>query len=205
MNQANFDVLERWAKIYPKSIALQDLDTGRSFSYLELYERAKHLAAVLKQEFQVGWGDRVALLATNEVETMFLFFALKRLGAILVPLNWRLTQRELQGLTADAEPKLFIYQDQFAETVQQLQSTALKLNFSGSNSLVSRIFSESLLSIENQSSLNDPCLILYTSGTTGTPKGALLTNKMIFWNAVSTGMRLEITRQDKTGSIFEKV
>jgi fatty-acyl-CoA synthase len=184
--------LSHWARITPKAVALRDMDTGRSFGYRELSERSEHLAAIFSQR-GIGHGDRVALLAPNEVETVFLFFALQRLGAILVPLNWRLSERELSALIQDADPKILILHPSLKDKVSK---TSVELLSFGS--LAELLFSDPLLSCEFAAKPSDPVMLLYTSGTTGVPKGALLSNQMIFWNSFSTALRLELSAKDST-------
>lgn len=164
------------------------MDSGRSFSYRELSERSEHLAATLARG-GIGRGDRVALLSPNEVESVFLFFALQRLGAILVPLNWRLSSRELAGLIKDADPKLIILHESLV--LPEVAAPVLAFwDFS------KQLNATELLTCSFAGLPSDPVLLLYTSGTTGNPKGALLSNEMIFWNGFSTSLRLGLTGKD---------
>jgi len=191
------DWLKRWALYAPQSIALQCADSNRTFTYKELYERSNHLAQILKNQYGVEEADRVAMLSLNEPEYIFLFFALQRIGSILVPVNYRLSPREIDHILQDSQPKLFIYQEVYDETVKKLNSSPEKvLTFS---SLVEHLFSEEpkkIISMETD--FSNPAMILYTSGTTGTPKGAMISNEMLFWNSVNTGLRLNITQKDST-------
>ena len=192
---------ERWSRYSPDAIALKDDATGRSFSYRESYRLINRFARVLQNEFGVQAGDRVAALAMNEVEYIFLFFAIQRINAILVPVNFRLVSREIEHIVRDCSPKLLIYQQQFEETIQKMSPESLpmsRLCFDEPDSFVSRLYCESLPAdpIPQENDLEAPCMILYTSGTTGKAKGAIITNKMIFWNSVNTTMRLNLTQSD---------
>lgn len=198
--EMELDWLKRWAMYSPRAIALRCADSNRTFSYRELFERSNHLAQVLSSDYQIQKGDRVALLAQNEPESIFLFFALQRLGAILVPINFRLTAREVDHVLADSGASLLIWQNAFSDVKDALQHKPEKLLcFEGEEGLVDLLFSgEPDDLIEMDATAETPVMILYTSGTTGKPKGALVTNKMLFWNSVNTGLRLNITSSDST-------
>jgi fatty-acyl-CoA synthase len=197
-DRIELDWLKRWALYSPAAEALRCADSNRSFSYKEFYERSGSLALVLRQDFGIAPGDRVAVLAQNEPETLFLFFALARLGAMLVPVNFRLTSREVSHVLQDSEPKLFIYDDSFLPVVEKLEwKPARLLPFHGRGSLAESLFAPARgTPPEFVGDADSPVMILYTSGTTGAPKGALITNKMLFWNSVNTGLRLNLTQRD---------
>src|SRR5690349_5014393 len=112
------DWLQKWNQYSPQSIAIKDGDTGREFTYGKFYEMAARGAGFLKSKYQIEAGDRVAVLSTNELEYVFLFFALQRLGATLVPINFRLTQREVEHIVSDCEPKLIVHQAEYTGIVQ---------------------------------------------------------------------------------------
>ncbi|WP_081111814.1 class I adenylate-forming enzyme family protein [Bdellovibrio bacteriovorus] len=199
------DWLKRWKTYSPKSIAIKDGDTGREFSYADFYRLANQGAHLLHREFNIRKGDRVAVLATNELEYVFLFFALQRLGAIMVPVNFRLTQREVNHIITDSSPKLVLFQEAYRDIVKNLPASAQpqRLLFQKSHS-AEKSFSELL---EKEAHLtdysfipeeSDPVMILYTSGTTGSPKGAILNYKMLFWNSINTTFRLNISQSDST-------
>ena len=94
------------AALTPDHEALLELATGRRFSYAELDARANRAAHLLRTAFGVRAGDRVAVLAHNSAAFVELFFAAGKLGAILVPLNWRLAAAELAYMLADCTPVL---------------------------------------------------------------------------------------------------
>jgi fatty-acyl-CoA synthase len=192
------DWLKRWAEISPRAVAVRCADSNRSFTYREMYERSNALAARLRATYGIQKGDRVAVLAMNEPETVFLFFALQRLGAMLVPVNFRFAAREVDHVLRDSEPKLFLYQETFAGTVAQLHAKpAQSLPYEGAGGLNGLVFADApTRTIAAEGEFDSPVMILYTSGTTGLPKGALVTNKMLFWNSVNTGLRLNVTQTD---------
>lgn len=197
MEKLELDWLRRWASYSPRAVAIRCADTNRSFTYQELFERSAALAARLRER-GVGEGDRVAVLAFNEPETLFLFFALQRLGAMLVPVNFRFTPREVDHVLRDSAAKLFFYQDAFTPVVEKLVELPERvLPFEGDEGLVGLLAGPAdSPPLEVAGRFESPVMILYTSGTTGNAKGALITNKMLFWNSVNTGLRLNITQAD---------
>jgi fatty-acyl-CoA synthase len=192
------DWLKRWAELAPNRTAIRCADSHRSFSYREFFERSSSLAFTLREKYQIAKGDRVAILALNEPETFFLFFALQRLGAILVPVNFRFTAREVDHVLKDSGAKLLFFQKEFSQQVDELEyRPEYTVPFEGKSGLVGSTF-ESQGACEFEGQPEDPVMILYTSGTTGAPKGALIHHEMLFWNSVNTGLRLEITGADRT-------
>src|SRR5579885_3753310 len=96
-------------QLTPHKIGLIDSETGTRLTYRTLNLRARALAAYLAQGYSIQQGDRVAVLALNAPEYLDAFFACALIGAILVPLNWRLTVYELTTILRDCEPKLLIH------------------------------------------------------------------------------------------------
>ena len=103
-----YDWIAHHAHRRPKQLAINDLQTNRTFTYAELHRRTDRLAGWLAAQ-GIGKGDRVALLAPNCAEYFELQFACGRLGAIMLPLNWRLTVPELDYILGDSTPKLLIH------------------------------------------------------------------------------------------------
>lgn len=199
------DWLHRRAQLSPDAIALIDTldDEGdRSISYREWNASANRTAHFLAG-LGVQKGDRVAVLAKNSTAYLDIWFALGKLGAILQNLNWRLTSAELQTLLEDAAPTVLIYGKEFEEAVTSLLSHSSFLKavvaLEGENHIP---FSqrESLPDsfTATEVGLDDPWVICYTGGTTGTPKGAVLTHGNIFWNSVNTVMSWGLTGSDVT-------
>ncbi len=117
------DLLARRAALSADRIALEDAATGRTLTYAALDRRAGQAASLLAAR-GVAKGDRVAILTRNRIEFFELLFGCARLGAILVPLNWRMPPAELDGLIADAEPALLLHG---AEEEEAAAGLALKL------------------------------------------------------------------------------
>ncbi|MFZ4404460.1 MAG: acyl-CoA synthetase [Pseudobdellovibrionaceae bacterium] len=203
------DWLKQWDLYSPESVAIKDGETGENYTYRKLFQQSCKGAAFLQATYSIGTGDRVAVLATNELEYVFLFFALQRLGAILVPINFRLTQREVDHIISDADPKLILCLENYLPLLEKTPATTsgprpiLLLKGPGgfAEQLDKKMASAALkTSAFSAPAINEdsPVMILYTSGTTGAPKGALITHKMLFWNSINTTMSLNISQQDCT-------
>lgn len=189
------DWLKRWAEISPSAPALHCADSGRSFNYAQIFERSSALAKALADRLALEAGDRLAFFAQNEPEALFLFFALQRLGAILVPVNFRFTAREVDHVLRDSGAKALVFHEDFSPVVEALEERPELVSF---RELQEMAFDSPPAKTVFSGAFDSPVMILYTSGTTGAPKGALITNKMLFWNSVNTGLRLNITPSDRT-------
>src|SRR6267378_2438653 len=195
------DWMGRRALSSPHKTAIIDGDTGESLTYRELNDRATRLANHLRHSLGVRSGDRVAVLAMNRSEILEAFFAVSKLTAILVPLNYRLTQSELQYIIEDSEPRVLLYESEFASTAQLLceqHSIEHSLPFDGPEDYEQALAAAGVVSIEEEFDPEMPALIIYTSGTTGRPKGALLSHRMLTWNSINTTTGWDIASTDIT-------
>ncbi len=202
MDHLRTDWFEQWARYAPDSIAIEEHDTGRTFSYEEAYAVIRRTAAMLRFEHGVSQGDRVAVLSANDAEYVFLFFAAMRIGAILVPLNHRLAPRELSHILHDCEPVLLLVHSQFAATADALDAIPgmQRAAHDGADGFIARMHDghHPVSDERAPATFDTPVMILYTSGTTGAPKGAIITHGMLFWNSINTGLRLNLVQQDVT-------
>lgn len=170
---------------WPNADALEDADTGRSISWSGLEDLVSRAAGALSDDLGVTRADRVAVLADNDLRFFVLQFATMRLGAILVPLNWRLSPAELAVLSKDCSPRLLIHDAAHAANALSLAadvgcaSIAWSADHDGPLDLL--IASGRSVSDPASRKLTDPTHILYTSGTTGLPKGALVTAETLSW------------------------
>lgn len=187
------DWIGRWALYAPESTALQDADTGEIITYAELYRQVKRMAGQLHHEYGVESGDRIAVLALNRVEYVTLFFAIRYLGAILLPLNYRLAAPEIAFQLDNAQAKLVICEQEFAVKVTDDSNDRIRLDM---DDFLQRASAGDEIDTTHVSAQDLACMILYTSGTTGRPKGAVITNSMLFWNSVNTGLRLDLTKKE---------
>ncbi len=185
------DWLKRWNLYSPEAIALIDGDSDLSVSYRDFFVRAKSGAELLRREFGISKGDRVAALATNDLDFVYLFFAVQRLGATMVPINYRLTEREVDHILDDSQTRLIVYEQAFAGVLNNRCEPKIQMSDFG------RRLTEFTGSDEFLAESETAAMILYTSGTTGNPKGAVLSHRMLFWNSINTTMRLNLTDCDR--------
>jgi len=179
-----YDCIAHHAMRRPESLAAVDLATGRRFSYRVFDERIARLGGSFCAR-GIASGDRIAVLAPNATDTFEVQFACGRIGAIFVPLNWRLANPELRTIVADCAPSMLIYDPQFSERAEDLtrESGVRHLVSLGTN-FERLAFDGPKLDRAVAAELDDISTILYTSGTTGRPKGAVITHGMNFWNTV---------------------
>jgi fatty-acyl-CoA synthase len=182
----------------PDKEAVRDLGSDRSFTYAELDRRVDAMAAYLTS-LGIGRGDRVAVLAHNGVEFFDIQFACARTGSICVLLNWRLTVTELEYIINDSSPALLVHDISFTESAEELQhrcSIGDLLSIDGG--AAESPYEQALTRFDGQATEHialthdDVITIMYTSGTTGLPKGAMITHGMNFWNAVNLGIPVGI-------------
>lgn len=198
----DFDWLKQWARLSPTSVAFKDSDTGITFTYFELFHLSCRIGDVLTKKFEVTAGDRIAMLATNELEAVVLFFASLRSGSILVPVNFRLTPREIGHILSDSGARLLVIQDAFGSSIEGLSAPPQQWSFESLQAEVAAALRDIRANQlgptprTRATDENKPCMILYTSGTTGAPKGALITPKMMHWNSLNTTLRLNVSQSD---------
>ena len=191
-----YDWIAHFARRTPEKIAVVDLASERRLTYARFDARISKLASHLKQGLGVGRGDRVAVLALNTTDTLEVQFACGRLGAVFVPLNTRLTVPELRFIVSDSSPKVMVHDADLAETaltVASLCNVSSTLLLGPGGSFEAAIAAAKPLDGIEEVTLDDISTIMYTSGTTGSPKGAIITHGMTFWNCVNLGGPAYIT------------
>ena len=185
-----YDWIAHFGRRTPDKLAVVDLASGRRFSYAQFDARISRLAAHLRDRLDIKRGDRVAVLALNTTDTLEVQFACGRLGAVFLPLNTRLTVPELHYIVGDASPRLMIHDAELAEValpVAKLCNVAASLLLGPDGSYEAAIAASTPLDQAEFVTLDDISTIMYTSGTTGQPKGAIITHGMTFWNCVNLG------------------
>lgn len=182
MDIERVDAIARHAAIAPDSPALGDLETGREFTYAQMHERVSRVAGFLQQRFSVAKGDRVAVVSHNSSDLCEIQFACWRLGAIFVPINWRLTVPEIEFILSDASPKVLIGDTAFNASLGELASRLPLLKVitrgAGGGDYECLIRSQGAVPQPVSVLLSDTASLIYTSGTTGRPKGARITHQM---------------------------
>ncbi|MEN9316790.1 MAG: hypothetical protein RIS35_3183, partial [Pseudomonadota bacterium] len=192
-----YDWIAHHARNSGDDIAAIDLHEHRRLTYRDFDRRIGRLAAWLRSA-GVSRGDRAAILAQNCTDFFELQFACQRLGAIFTPLNWRLTVPELSFIVDDCAPKVLIHDAEFSDTARALLPKVAGMRLlargGGASDYERALASVEPLPVEacERVTLDDVSTIMYTSGTTGHPKGAQITLGMTFWNAVNLGLPAEI-------------
>jgi fatty-acyl-CoA synthase len=192
MSTPSYDWIAHHAATRGDKVAQHDLASGRQFTYAEMNDRTSRLATALSDEFGIGYGDRVAVLAENDTNFFEVEFACWKLGAVFVPLNWRLALPELEYIVGDAGPDVIIHDDPFADNATKLAETCgIGHRITWGTGTGDAAAYEEVLSSHEPMQGSHPCThddvltIMYTSGTTGRPKGAIITQGMTLWNAVN--------------------
>ncbi|HVN32173.1 MAG TPA: long-chain fatty acid--CoA ligase [Thermoanaerobaculaceae bacterium] len=203
------DVLGERARLTPDKIALVFVPTGQRFTYHELDDRAAACARSWAAGLGLDKGDRIGILANNRVELLDAFFAAGKSGVILVPLGTRLTAHELEYIVRDSGMRALMYGGEFAATVRELSTLVVV---------------ERWIALDDPADPHDerwadlrartpdprvpsPCLpedvycLLYTSGTTGKPKGVMIPHRMVAWNGYNTAIGWQL-REDDVSPIF---
>jgi O-succinylbenzoate-CoA ligase len=182
----------RRARKTPERIAIEYGD--EALTYQQLHERVLQLAHGLRR-LGVARGDRVAYLGPNHPAFLETFFATGLLGAVFVPLNTRLAGPELAVQVTDAGVGTVVYDPKLADVATGLPATRTIALDDGYDELMAGGVTGG---IDEAVSLDDPCIIMYTSGTTGTPKGAVLTHGNITWNAVNVVVDSDLAGDEVT-------
>jgi fatty-acyl-CoA synthase len=174
------------ARTTPGRIAI-DFD-GRLLTYAELDERSEALAASFLER-GLRRGDRVATLTANSPEHVVTFFACAKAGLILLPLNWRLAPPELAYQLDDAEPALFLVQEEHDSSAAAIGRKYERLEGPTPASDLGQTLDGAVRD-------DDGLLLVYTSGTTGKPKGAVLTHANCFWTNLSFDLTAGLGDED---------
>jgi fatty-acyl-CoA synthase len=190
-----YDCIAHHALRRPDSLAAVDLATGRQHSYAAFDDRISRLAEWFRSQSDIQPNDRIAVLAPNTTDTFEVQFACGRIGAIFVPLNWRLANPELRAILADCAPAMLVYDPEFADRGQELADACGIGRLCSFGPAFERITRDGprLLQLV-PATLDDISTILYTSGTTGRPKGAIITHGMNFWNTVHSMAMADVSR-----------
>ena len=172
------DPVATHARSNPASTAIVDLNDNRRWSYAELDETVNRLAAWLVDTLGANSGARTATLSKNCAEMGILQLAAVRAGTIFVPLNWRLASAEIDALALDAEPAIVFVQDGFSAPAAAQRAIPITdmLTLGSAGSKPPR---------NARRAFEDVSCLLYTSGTSGRPKGVMLSEQNAFWGATN--------------------
>lgn len=199
-----YDWIRKWSDYFPDKIAIKEYETQRTLTYSQLNNIANFISEKFIDEFHLKVGDRVAILAENSLEHFVLFSVAQKTGLILVPLNYRLAPREIEIQLKDCDPSIFFVEDKYFEKIENIEIVK-NIKYKFDIQFISHIIADhkdKKLDFDSIDSFdeNHPIFILYTSGTTGIPKGALYTHKMLAWNSFNTAMRLDLSSNDRSVS-----
>lgn len=193
--------IDRNAQFSPDKIAIYF--EGRTISYADMAQQIDRAARMLSCTLGVQHGDRVSILATSIPEYLVALFACARIGAILNPLNWRLAIPELAYIVQNAESTVLLVEQAFADFAVHVQTEMpsirrVGLDFvpDGGHQWDALIATAPDEDVRSAGTLDDTMLLVYTSGTTGHPKGAMLSQNALFWNAVQSQHLHNMTSND---------
>ncbi|UCF83684.1 MAG: long-chain fatty acid--CoA ligase [Desulfobacteraceae bacterium] len=201
--------VERWSELHPDKPAI--LFEGERINYSELHERSNRTSCWF-QSLGLTKGDRVAVMLNNCPEFIELYVACSRLGAIFVPINFRLAGPELEYTLKNSKPKLFVFGNEYADDISkhnlsdclplmQLAVVGGQSAFTGtlnytSGAIVFQGCKPTLKGSSGPADPEEPQVIMYTSGTTGLPKGAVLSHRKTFFNCLNADIFFKLHFED---------
>jgi len=199
------DILGERARLSPENTALVEVATGRRFSYADLDARAVGCARMWLYGLGIRPGERIGILAGNRVEFLDAIFAAAKSGIVLVPLNTLLTPHELGFIVRDAGIKVLLYDGEHRSTIRRLRP-GVEINhwiaFDEPDDPADEDYADLVLtrgagsSVRRRCRPEDPYCLLYTSGTTGRPKGVITPHRQVAWNAYNTVTCWQLTESD---------
>lgn len=185
--------IQKWAYTHPDRTAV--ITDNEKVSYRQLDRMVDSAAAKIQEKLQGGKGERIAILSHNRIEYIVLLFAIAKAECVAVPLNIRLSATELVFQLNDSGSKVIFAEKENAEFAASLieQSELRSMEF------MEDLCQGTQTSLVNENTINEeaPYIICYTSGTTGKPKGAVLTQSNMFWNAVNNKLAIDLTSEDR--------
>lgn len=186
------DWISKWALYSPNSIAIEEDGNGKTITYAQLNEKANGIAHYLLQFENITVGSRIAVIDDFSIHYIALFSAFQKAGLILIPLNYRLALPEITDILEDADPSIIFYNEKYSHLIADNHRNKYQLINTLDNISPEKEFTV------NPVDADHPIFILYTSGTTGKPKGVLYSHKMLFWNSINTAITLKINSDSKT-------
>ncbi|RLC22625.1 MAG: long-chain fatty acid--CoA ligase [Deltaproteobacteria bacterium] len=201
--------VQRWSELHPDKGAI--IFEGREISYLELHRRADRTSCWL-QSLGIEKGDRVAVMMNNCPEFIEIYLACSRLGAIFVPVNFRLAAPELDYTLRNCRPRLFVFGREYREIVGGLDLRAClppvlpALAGAAPDDPNVRDYASETAALDGRRPFltkslgpadpEEPQVIMYTSGTTGQPKGAVLSHRKTFFNCLNADIFFKLHFDD---------
>lgn len=191
----------------PNLEAMVEPATGRRFTYREMNERSNRVAHAMKA-LGVSKGDRVGILLMNGIEFLETFFALGKIGAVCVPLNWRLVAEELEFILNDSGTTVLVFGSEFAGTVDDLHGRGTTVREwvqlgVGSGRPPYAVDYEDIMAAATADEPTpeghgaDLLFIMYTSGTTGLPKGVMHSHDTVTWSCITINATSDMQYKDR--------
>lgn len=190
---------------HPEKVGVVDVDRNRRFSYVEFNRRVNKVADALLGA-GIGKGDKVATLMHDRSEFLELLYGTSKVGAVLVPVNYRLTPGEIAFIVNHSEAKMFFFENEYCDVIdrirEQLSSVDKMISLDGKGGPADLTYEEfvapgSVEEPEVEVKDEDMCALIYTSGTTGGPKGAIKTHRSTFGWALDMILEFNITYRDR--------
>lgn len=183
-------ILKR-ASITPGKTSMIDMATARSWNYEQLADEVKKWATFLKNK-GLQKGDRVAVISENRIDLFAILFACGIGGYVYVPLNWRLSKQEISYILQDCRPSLLLYEEQLITLLEN----NLNMKIYPITTDLEQTVDHHLPTVDWNA--NDVWLLIYTGGTTGKPKGVVLSYDAVNWNALNTIISWNLGSDDCT-------
>lgn len=195
------DLVKRTAFNLPNKIAVISGDTRLTYRELDAQSNAFGNAML---DLGVKPADRVAVLSRNSLEFIIIHYGLAKIGAVMVPLNFRYTERELTFVVNDSGAKMLIFQGEFADLISACQPKLPGVLHYASIGNVGEGMNDYYRLVEKYPTTppkvavkeEDECTLLYTAGTTGSPKGAIISHKASVATSISVSIDLCIQEDD---------
>ncbi len=187
------DWLESRAQVSPSKVAYPFNDNNGNTFY-NLFQQAEIRASAIHSGHAIGKGIKVALLVSNSLRAIYTLFALIRLGATIVPLNTRLSREEIKFQVKNVDCDYLLFEEQFQDKITnvELESSHIMSIFDACRT--NKTFS-TFSTVDTN--LNNPLAIIHTSGTSGQPKGAVLTYNNIYQSAMASAYRIGVMPDDR--------
>ncbi|EGE53278.1 class I adenylate-forming enzyme family protein [Streptococcus parauberis] len=190
------DWLAERARLSGSRIAIIEAEKGHRWTFQQMNQRAINLAYYLQSQ-GIEPGDRVALFSSNDIAHFDLLFACTKIGAIFIPLNWRLRDTEVEQIVKDSAPKIILYSRIHKTRLTLVDEHLLDLDIDSEayNALVNPEVKHEIR--EKVFPAEDIAVLIYTSGTTGQPKGAMISHKAIITNALTSIPSWHLSDKDR--------